>query len=98
MVNWYFTSFETSNKDIVGIIEHGQTIDFYYDENTESDHCRLAWGLCSIDGNKVEEIVTEHKSSFHIISTDYLSNIEQEWAFKNRIQIIAEVKKIDDSV
>lgn len=92
MANWYMTNFETKDKDIVEIIKNGQTIDFNYDNETGAGHCRLGWGLASIDMEKVTEIATDHKSSFRITSSDFLANVRQTWEFKNGIEIASKVE------
>lgn len=90
MANWYITSFRTTDKDIVDVIKNGRTIDFFYNENDGNGHCSLAWGFCSIDMEKVANIAEEHKSSFYIRSSDYLTGTVQEWEFKNGVQVLAE--------
>lgn len=90
MANWYMTSFRTTDKDILEIIKNGIATDFYYDEKLEIGSCRLAWGFCSIDMEKVANIAEEHKSSFYIRSSDYLTGTVQEWEFKNGVQVLAE--------
>lgn len=90
MANWYTTSFRTTDKDIADIIKHGRTIDFDYDEKLEVGSCRLAWGICSIDTEKVEDIAKKHKSSFYIRSSDYLTETIEEWEYKDGVEILAE--------
>ena len=92
MANWYHTSFTITDKDIIEIIKNGQTIDFYYEEETGYGHCSLGWGLASVDINKIREIAAEHKSSFHIASSDLLSNTRQTWEFKDGVEIVAKVE------
>ena len=92
MANWYDASFRTTDKDIIDVIKNGRTIDFYYDEKLEVGSCRLAWGLCSIDIEKIDEIATEHKSSFYIRTSDYLTSTIQEWEFKDGVEILAETR------
>lgn len=95
MANWYTTSFETEDKDIVEIIKNGRTTDFYYDEDTHQGFCRLAWGLCSIDVDKVKQIIEEHHSSFMISSSDILTGTLQEWSFENGVEVAAKVSHVD---
>ena len=90
MANWYSTSFKTTDKDILDVIKNGRTTDFYYDEKLEVGSCRLAWGICSIDTEKVEDIAKKHKSSFYIRSFDYLTETVEEWEYKDGIEILAE--------
>lgn len=87
MANWYLTSFNTTDKDIVDIIKHGKTIDFYYDEKSGFGHCRLAWGLGSIDVEKIAEIAEANKSTFHIITEDCFTNSRQEWEFIYGVEV-----------
>ena len=92
MANWYATSFKTTDKDIIEVIKNGRTTDFYYNENDSTGHCCLAWGLCSFDMDKVEEIAKEHKSTVYIRSSDYLTETVQEWEYKDGVEVLAEVR------
>ena len=92
MANWYSTSFETTDKDIVDIIKNGRTIDFYYNENDCTGYCRLAWGIASFDMEKAAEIAEEHKSSFYIKSSDYLVETIQECGYKDGVEVLAETR------
>lgn len=95
MANWYSVSFRTTDKDIIEAIKNGRTTDFYYDEKLEAGHCRLAWGLCSIDLEKIATIAMEHKSSFYIRTSDYLSGTTQEWEFVNGEEVLCENRRND---
>ena len=95
MANWYDTTFETKDKDIVEIIKNGRTIDFCYHEDTNIGVCRLAWGIGSIDMDKVKQIAEEHYSSFMISSSDILTGTLQEWSFENGVEVVAKVSHVD---
>lgn len=92
MANWYSTTFTIMDKDIIEVIKNGKTINLYYEEETGCGHCSLGWGLASVDIGKIREIAAEHKSSFHIISSDWLSNTRQTWEFKDGVEIVAKVE------
>ena len=90
MANWYSTTFQTTDKDIVDVIKNGRTIDFFYNENNGNGHCSLAWGFWSMDMVKVANIAEDHKSSFYIRTCDYLTGTVQEWKYENGVEVLAE--------
>ena len=90
MANWYVTSFETNDKDIVELIKNGRTVDFDYDETDEQGWCRLAWGIGSLDVEEIERVAKANKSSFCIYSSDAYTNTEQMWVCENGETKIAE--------
>lgn len=67
MANWYSTYFETTDKEIVKLIEDGNTLDFYYDEESGVGNCSLRWGLSSIDMETIDKVAT--KKSFFVFNS-----------------------------
>ena len=92
MANWYNVSFRTINDEVVEIIKNGQTVDFYYDKKLQVGHCRLKWGLSSIDVEKLENLAERNKLSFYIRALDYLTKTVQEFEYKNGDMIALESK------
>lgn len=90
MANWYDASFRTTDNDVIEIIKNGETTDFYYDPKLQVGHCRLAWGLTSINVEKLEEIAEENKLSFYIRASDYLTKTVQEFEYKDGNMIVME--------
>lgn len=83
MANWYMTYFETRDKEIVELIENGQTIQFYYDEEEGNGHCDLRWGVAALDIEAIENTAMTNKSSFFIRSSDSLTGNVQTWVYEN---------------
>lgn len=83
MANWYNTYFETKDKEIVKLIEEGQTIDFNYDEERGDGNCKLRYGLYALDVKAIKTIAEKNGSSFIIDSNDIMTNLFFAWVFKN---------------
>lgn len=91
MANWYNTYFRTEDKEIVNLIEEGQTMDFDYNEESGDGNCSLRWGLNAIDMEAIESIAKDNHSTFLICSSDVLTGTTHTWAYENGEEKVAEV-------
>ena len=83
MANWYSTSFNTNDFDIVELIRQGNTMDFDYDEESGYGNCRLQYGFNALDLQTIENVAKNNHSSFQINSIDILTNTKHIWEYKD---------------
>ena len=91
MANWYNTYFKTEDREIADLIEEGQTINFYYDEESGDGYCSLRWGLNAIDMEAIELIAKDNHSTFLIRSSDVLTGTTHTWVYENGEEKVAKV-------
>ena len=83
MANWYNTYFKTEDREIVDLIEEGNTMDFDYDEESGYGNCRLQYGFNALDLETIENVAKNNHSSFQINSIDILTNTKHIWEYKD---------------
>ena len=96
MANWYHTTFDTKDRDIVKVIKDNCT-EFDYNENDGLGCCNLAWGISSLDLDIIIDIAKKNKSTFSIFAYDIYTDTKQSLICEDGDIKVCESKQLDSS-